>query len=163
MSKSGDEIVGFSGHQSLSPDTRIAVRDALTKTFQSWEPTLTITSLAAGSDQIFAECALEAGNRLAVVIPCSGYDTTFANPTDLALYKRLLRSSIETIQLSFPEPSEEAYWAAGRRIVEMANMLVAVWDGLPSAGLGGTADVVHYAEQNHKKVLRIWPPGASRG
>lgn len=158
-----DKSIGFSGHQNLSAETRSTVRTALIQAFSKWERLLAVTSLAAGSDQIFAECALAAGNDLMVVIPCDRYESTFANSDDLAAYRKLLKSSVERIQLPFPAPSEEAYWAAGRRIVDMTDLLVAVWDGLPAGGLGGTADVVHYAENLHKKVLRIWPSGASRG
>jgi hypothetical protein len=158
-----DKNIGFSGHQSLSAETRGAVRTALIQAFSKWGQVLAVTSLAAGSDQIFAECALAAGNDLMVVIPCDRYEGTFANSDDLATYRELLKSSVERIQLSFPAPSEEAYWAAGRRIVDVTDVLVAVWDGLPAGGLGGTADVVHYAENHHKEVLRIWPSGASRG
>jgi hypothetical protein len=158
-----DKSIGFSGHQSLSAGTRNTVRTALIRAFSKWGQVLAVTSLAAGGDQIFAECALAASNDLMVVIPCDRYESTFANSDDLATYRKLLKSSVERIQLPFPEPSEKAYWAAGRRIVDMTDFLVAVWDGLPAGGLGGTADVVHYAENLHKEVLRIWPPGASRG
>jgi hypothetical protein len=97
-----------------------------------------------------------------VVIPCEGYEDTFDDLADLTEYRRLLAASIDTVQLPFHEPSEEAYWAAGKRIVDMADTLIAVWDGQPAGGLGGTADVVDYAKKEKKEVLRIWPPGASR-
>ena len=158
-----DKSVGFSGHQSLSAETRAAVRAALIQAFSKWERVLAVTSLAAGSDQIFAECGLAAGNDLMVIIPCDQYESTFTNSDDLATYRKLLKSSVESLQLPFPAPSEEAYWAAGRRMVDMTDMLIAVWDGRPAGGLGGTADVVHYAENLHKEVLHIWPSGASRG
>jgi hypothetical protein len=158
-----DKNIGFSGHQSLSAETRSTVRTGLIQAFSKWGRVLAITSLAAGSDQIFAECALATDNDLMVVIPCDRYDSTFTNLDDLAAYRKLLESSVGRIQLPFSVPSEEAYWAAGRRIVDITDLLVAVWDGLPAGGLGGTADVVHYAESLHKEVLRIWPIGASRG
>jgi hypothetical protein len=97
-----------------------------------------------------------------LVIPCDHYESTFNNAEDLAAYWRLLDSSAERIQLPFAAPSEEAYWAAGKHVVEATDLLVAVWDGLPAGGLGGTADVVHYAEDLGRDVVRIWPTGASR-
>jgi hypothetical protein len=33
----------------------------------------------------------------------------------------------------------------GKVVVDRAEVLIAVWDGLPARGLGGTADVVAYA------------------
>jgi hypothetical protein len=157
-----DKIVGFSGHQALSAETRETIRDALMEKLPKWEKILAVTSLAAGGDQIFAECALATGGQLMVVIPCEGYESTFKDPSDLASYRRLLKSSTGQVRLPFPEPSEEAYWAAGKRIVDMADILIAVWDGQPAGGLGGTADVVKYAEKLNKEIVRIWPPGATR-
>jgi hypothetical protein len=66
------------------------------------------------------------------------------------------------IKLEFDEPTEEAFWAAGQRVVEESEQLIAVWDGRPAGGLGGTADVVAYAQKLGKNVLVIWPTGARR-
>ena len=35
----------------------------------------------------------------------------------------------------------------GRAVVDCSSVLVAVWDGQPSRGLSGTADVVAYARE----------------
>jgi hypothetical protein len=156
------EIIGFSGHQALSTKTRSLVRTALMRELSSRPEFLAATSLAAGSDQIFAECVLATGNQLMVIIPCQGYELAFSSPGEVAKYRELLALAVDTIQLPFLEPSEEAYWSAGKRIVDMADVLIAVWDGQPAGGLGGTADVVDYAKKHKKQVLRIWPPGASR-
>lgn len=162
MTSPYDKIVGFSGHQELSAETREMIRVALMQALSKMGKILAVTSLAAGSDQVFAECVLALGSQLMVVIPCQGYEHTFSNPSDLDLYRKLLKSSMDSIQLPFQQPSEEAYWAAGKRIVDMAEVLIAVWDGQPAGGLGGTADVVNYAKNRNKEVLRVWPASASR-
>lgn len=41
--------------------------------------------------------------------------------------------------------------------------LIAVWDGQPAAGFGGTADVVAYARNHDIVVTVVWPDGAERG
>jgi hypothetical protein len=158
----GREIVGFSGHQTLSTRTRSLVRKALMRELSRRQNFLAATSLAAGSDQIFAECVLASGNQLIAVIPCQGYELGFDNSVAVAKYRELLDLAFDIIRLPFPEPSEEAYWTAGKRIVDMADVLIAVWDGHAAGGLGGTADVVDYAEKYHKRVVRIWPRGARR-
>jgi hypothetical protein len=162
MKEAYDARVGFSGHQSLSAPTRILVRDDLSRALATMGRVLAMTSLAAGSDQIFAECALAVGSDLAVIVPCDGYEASFNNEADLARYWRLLDSAAEVVRLPFPTPGEAAYWAAGKHVVDAAEILIAVWDGLPAGGLGGTADVVRYAESAGKEVLRIWPESASR-
>jgi hypothetical protein len=67
------------------------------------------------------------------------------------------------IELPFRSPSAEAYWAAGQRIVGLADVLLAVWDGTPSRGVGGTADVVAFAGQRAVPTTVVWPPGSQRG
>jgi len=39
---------------------------------------------------------------------------------------------------------------------------VAVWDGKPARGVGGTADIVSYARQKGVPVAVLWPDGAAR-
>jgi hypothetical protein len=51
---------------------------------------------------------------------------------------------------------------AGKVVVDRSSVLVAVWDGQPSRGLGGTADVVRYARERGVPVEVIWPEGATR-
>lgn len=55
------------------------------------------------------------------------------------------------------------FWAAGQRIVGLADVLLAVWDGSSSRGLGGTADVVAFAAECGVPTTVVWPPGSRRG
>ncbi len=43
------------------------------------------------------------------------------------------------------------------------GQLVAVWDGAPSDGTGGTGDVVLAARERGLPVTVVWPDGAVRG
>lgn len=52
---------------------------------------------------------------------------------------------------------EESYLAAGQKVVELSNVMIAVWNGKPAAGLGGTADIVDYARQKNKQICHINP------
>lgn len=155
-------VVGFTGHQSLSDRTSELVRGALQGELAQLVPLVGLTSLAAGSDQIFAQCVLDLGGELSVILPSKWYEETFGSPDDLANYYRLLSVAVSTIELNHSRPSEAAYWDAGKHVVEQADVLVAVWDGRPAAGLGGTADVVKYATELGRKVIVVWPMGASR-
>jgi hypothetical protein len=51
---------------------------------------------------------------------------------------------------------------AGRTVADRCDLLLAVWDGQPAAGLGGTADVVSHATYRGKSVEVVWPEGSSR-
>ena len=43
-----------------------------------------------------------------------------------------------------------------------ADRLLAVWNGQPARGPGGTADVAAYAGSRHIPVTVVWPAGAYR-
>ncbi|MFG2222777.1 hypothetical protein [Streptomyces sp. NPDC048644] len=46
--------------------------------------------------------------------------------------------------------------------VGLVDRLIAVWDGQPARGYGGTADVVAYARSTGVPVEVVWPDGATR-
>jgi len=50
---------------------------------------------------------------------------------------------------------EESYYQAGRWIVDHCDWMVAVWNGLPSRGRGGTADIVAYARRTQRPLVHI--------
>ncbi len=64
--------------------------------------------------------------------------------------------------MPYVEPSEEAFFAADRRVVELSDRMVAIWDGKQSRGLGGTADVVAYAADRRVHTDIVWPSGLVR-
>ena len=156
-------MVGFTGHQNLSRSIRAFAEARIVDLLQNIDSeTAGLTSLAGGADQLFAKCILSAQLTLKVVIPCERYDESFSTEADLNAYHALLPRADEVEFLPFQYPSEEAYFAAGRRIVDRSNQLIALWDGKPARGLGGTADVVDYAQSQHVVVSKIWPPGKLR-
>jgi len=115
------------------------------------------TSLAIGADQIFARILRQRGLPYTAVIPCQDYEQTFQTPEPLDQYRTLLQSAAHTLTLNFSRPEEAAFFAAGKRVVELADFLIAVWNGLPAKGLGGTADVVRYAQAAKKRVVHFNP------
>lgn len=146
----------------LSPATRSMVRVAIDELLRSIDqPIVGWTSLAMGADQIFAEAVLAAGGGLVFVNPCQGVESTIGADC-IEAFERL-RSVSREIPPPFPEPTPEAFWAAGQTIADTVDQLIAVWDGEPSAGLGGTADVVEYRQSLGRPWVRVWPRGASRG
>ena len=155
------EAIGITGHQDLTPRTAALVAVAVDAVLAG-RAVVGVTSLAAGADQVFAECVLRSGGTLVVVVPAKQYRDTFAVERDAATFDHLLERATTVIQLPFGVPSEAAYWAAGQEIVRRCDRLVAVWDGEGGAGRGGTADVVRYARAHGRDVVVVWPPGARR-
>jgi hypothetical protein len=155
--------LGISGHQDISPEIVSYVKPILTRLVNDQkDPVVGVSSLAAGADQLFGSVVLETDGSLHAIIPCDGYERTFTDAQALNQFRSLLARA-ETIEtLPYPEPSEEAFLEAGRRVVDNSDLLIAVWDGKPAAGKGGTADVVEYAHDKNRQVRVVWPPGVSR-
>lgn len=156
-------IFGVTGHQSAPPEAWLLLDRELEEMFRTEPSGFTgISSLAAGADQRFADAVLRHGGTLDVVRPSDRYEESFATADDLAKYSRLLARASQVEGLTFPRPSEDAYLAAGQRIVDRCDVLIAVWDGQPALGKGGTADIVDYAEQVGRTIRVVWPQGVRR-
>jgi len=52
---------------------------------------------------------------------------------------------------------EEAFLAAGKRVVDLSDIVIAVRDGEPAKGKGGTADSVAYALSTGAPVIHLNP------
>ena len=154
--------VGITGHQTLSTPTRRSVTDVVSERLRRLGAVVGISSLASGADQLFAECVVRSGGRIVVVVPSAGYETTFEDADTLEVYRKYLSLAVEVVELPFETPTEEAFFAAGKEVVDRSDLLLAIWDGEPPKGLGGTADVVSYARARGTPVEIIWPFGSSR-
>jgi hypothetical protein len=151
--------LGATGHQEIPPGAREFVVTGIRGILRRAEsPLVAVTSLAAGADQLVATELLRAGGHLHVVVPSRHYEQTFATKMDLA-FRSLLEAAHSVTRLDYAEPSEEAFLAAGKCVVDNCEVLIAVWDGRPARGLGGTADVVRYARETGKAVSIVWPDG----
>lgn len=150
--------VGVTGHQYLNDSSAWEwVRDAIKLIVHDVEPPLLgVTSLAVGADQIFAQVVVDVGGSLSAVIPFPDYPNTFHKP-DREIFDRLLKKSINTVVMGCTANQEECYLAAGKTVINMSAFVVAVWDGMPAQGLGGTADIVNYALQLKKRVVQLNP------
>lgn len=153
----------MSGHQNIPYQAISYVRQGITDVISTANDNLVgVSSLAAGADQLFASLILEHGGQLHIIIPCRGYETTFPDMSDLDRYRLLLSKAHNVETLEYPQPSEDAYLEAGRRVVDNSDLLIAVWDGKAPRGKGGTADIVYYAKSHGIKVKVVWPEGVSR-
>lgn len=150
--------VGITGHQDLGSFENIAwISAAMSMVVDKTNIVYGFTCLAKGADQIYATIIRGKGIPYAAIIPCKYYELSFEAKEDLANFKDLLKTASEAIVRPFNEPSEVAYYEAGKFLVNCSDMLIAVWNGKSAKGLGGTADIVEYAITNGKKVININP------
>lgn len=156
-------FIGCTGHQSIPKPARQLVLEGISAVAASYAPQdlIGVCSLALGADQIFAEKVLQLGGQIHAVIPSESYETTF-RASDQDNYHRLLRKATKVEVLPFDTPSQTAFLAAGHRVVDLADLMIAIWDGEPARGLGGTADIVDYARSKKRPIRIIWPKGVKR-
>lgn len=158
--------IGITGHQTLRGTLGWEWVDArVYEVLVQWGPLCVgITSLAAGADQHFAKIVLELGGAIEVIVPFFGYETRFVKGEDRSEYHCLLEAARAILSLPYVGNNDEVlYLDAGRQVVDRSDLLVAVWDGKPASGLGGTADIVAYAGSTSKKVIQINPVIGSVG
>ncbi len=122
-------------------------------------PTLTLVSpLADGADQLAAQAGLDRGWRLQAILPFdrATYIRDFDGLEAQARFISLLEQSDCVLELpGDPDDDAEAYMAAGRATIAHCDVLIAVWDGRPPRGRGGTAEVVHMAVAQGTPVIHI--------
>ena len=127
--------------------------------FAASAPVLTLVSpLADGADQMAAEAALARGWRLQAVLPFdrATYARDFADDEDAKRFAALLGQADCVLELpGDPDDDAEAYMAAGRATIAHCDLLIAVWDGRPPRGRGGTAEVVHLAVAQGTPVIHV--------
>ncbi|KQW47215.1 MULTISPECIES: hypothetical protein [unclassified Ensifer] len=148
--------LGITGHQERDGIDWNWVRSEIDQIVTSVdEPLVGYSSLAAGSDQVFAGCLLDHGAQVRAVIPLVGYERFF-KPAALANYQKILRHA-ERIDLVSSEDPEECFMAAGIYVATHSDLMIAVWDEENAKGRGGTADIVRYCKDQDIPVIVLNP------
>lgn len=122
------------------------------------------SAIAEGADRYAADAALARGWRLVTPLPFSieRYAEDFPDQQSKEHYQRLLWASRRVLPISEELIAKvgggEAapYAAVGRALIEKADVLICVWNGLPPRGPGGTSEVA--ALMLEKGGLVIWIP-----
>ena len=134
-----------------------AIRRQLTADEAPGSPLLRLLSpLAEGADRVVAELAIRCGYRLEAILPFAEeeYKRDFATPVTpgltpaqcLAEFDQLRSQASSVLELDGGRDAESAsYEAVGRAVVRNSDVLLAIWNGMPGAGRGGTADTVRFA------------------
>ncbi len=155
-------VIGVTGHRKIdvqNPRLAGAVSDALTVLKEAFpsSPFLLLTGLAEGADRLVAKLAVEIlSAELVVVLPFEReeFNRDFKTPASVDEFKELAgraqsvglcpqrESHAEVCRPG--EARNRQYARAGAFIVEHAQVLIGVWDGLDARGTGGTGDVVKW-------------------
>jgi hypothetical protein len=151
--------IGFTGHRALADETasRGQIVRLLTE-LKTGAPGIVcgISSIAAGADLLFAESCLELGLPLRVLLPMPAEDfrADFDAPT-WARAERVLEHAISTDVTGRTGDREALYYECGVQTVVQSNVMIALWDGEPPQGLGGTQQIVTFAKAEGRPVFWI--------
>lgn len=131
-----------------------------------------LSSLAEGADRVVARAVLGfPGSRLDAVLPLTleDYLEDFVTEESRREFEELLSRCNKPVVLRARRIWDEtidpdaqanlrfdAYANAGRYVADHCDLLIAVWDGKPSRGRGGTAEIVQYALRQNRPILRAW-------
>jgi hypothetical protein len=146
---------------NLAIDQALEVRDA------EGDPgeLIVVSALAEGADRLVVhECLRRDGATLEAVLPLpvDEYTKDFGTAVSRREFADLL-SRAASVEVAETMPTrEQAYERAGHLMVDRSDAIVAVWDGLPARGRGGTADIVAYAQDSDVPVLRVDTGGGQR-
>ena len=134
--------IAISGHRGLPEDTSRLIDGAIRALLAARASDVVgISCLADGADQLFARAVVDNGGALEVVVPADDYRDGL--PAEVREeYDALLARAVRVHRLDFADSTSAAHMAAGHLMLDHADELWAVWDGLP--------------------VRVIWPAGARR-
>lgn len=182
-------VIGVTGHRKIdvkNPKLAECVRGELLKLRQTYPhcPFLIVSGLADGADRLVARLAMETlSAKLIAILPFSEaeYRKDFATPASQNEFSEFLkqaqavviapqREDATAVTVSGPARNRQ-YARAGAYVVENAQVLIALWDGQPARGIGGTGDVVkwrlsgelpvEYSTLNEARNV-LWPKPAAR-
>jgi len=122
-----------------------------------------VSPIADGADQIAAEVALELGWELQAILPFGRkrYRASLANHGAREQFDALLERATCVLELPGDSKRElDAYVMTGRATVAHCDILIAIWDGLPPRGRGGTGEVALMAITSGTAVIHLPPDPA---
>jgi hypothetical protein len=171
--------VGITGHRSIAAEPIVseAVEAAITRVLRALEkgsrssrpdkPFATstrfrlkvVSMLAEGADLLGMQAGLDCGAELVGVLPFDerSYREAFASAPSRALFDNVWSKLSSIVVLGGFVGDNASYEQANRAILDRSDVVIAVWDGDPARGRGGTGDVVHDALERGLPVIVIRP------
>lgn len=157
-----DLRVAIIGHRWLSvSDENVdavarEIRQIRAKTFPSQGVGVTVVSaLAEGADRLAGHAALRLDGRIEALLPLAveDYVNDFETDDSRADFTELLAAAASVDIVPSAETRTEAYRAAATAAVDRSDVVLALWDGRPASGVGGTGETIAYADS---RGVPVW-------
>ncbi len=164
--------VGISGHRKLGNSQAVsnAVDQALDRISAGFgeKEMCVISPLAEGADRLVAWRGLELyAAELVVALPFeeAEYMKDFDSDASKAEFADLIRRASEVVHLPAEKTRTDSYLAVGKYVIDQSDVLIAIWDGMPARGIGGTGQIVEIARSRAMPVawIEIEDPGQAGG
>ena len=152
-------IVGFTGHRRVEDEVKTgqALRELIaTLQREVGREMIGRSSVASGGDTLFAEACAAAGMKWIALLPFS--EAEFKKDFNDGEWKRAkaLLDRAERVEVSSDKAERPGgYLHCGIATVDGADVMIALWNGLPSRGQGGTAEIVAHARAVQKPLIVI--------
>jgi hypothetical protein len=174
--------IGITGHRNLPEPEKIRreIVEILSTFFfnafdaissielkSSTAPSIVFTAvspLAEGADRLLAECVLALpGGRLEVPLPMpiEFYRNDFTAHGSVEQFDALLAKAVRIFSpvcnIDNLQGRERSicYRNAGEETLRRSDIVIAIWDGAPANGMGGTAEIVNLARNQGKPLFII--------
>jgi hypothetical protein len=160
--------IGITGHrnlfekenvkESLRQIIRKILKDQGADTFEAW------SGMAYGADSIFAHVSIDemhAGLTAVLPFDLAEFNNDFNTEESLNDFHFLYERAQQKIVLNEGKPIENkqmrnaAYFEYGLYISKNVDAMIAIWDGEPAEGEGGTADIVHFCDAHNIPIYSI--------
>ena len=139
----------MTGHRFLAEVDRLSVGvDRALERIAAASPGSTLvllSSLAEGADMLVAQRVLRRSKVRLIVplpLPLEDYRQDFSSENHWQEFERLLAVSKKVVIFPDGGGRPQVYQAAEKYILDHCSVLIALWDGKPAQGIGGTAEVV---------------------
>ncbi len=151
--------IGFTGHRKLPDEakSRAQILEFLKEKTESTPGIVYgVSSAAAGGDLLFAESCIQLGLHLRILLPMPKemFRADFDEPTWQRV-ENVLREAMSVEVTGGDQTRDERYYECGIETVQRSSMLLALWDGKPSRGLGGTEQIYKFAELEGRPIVWI--------
>jgi hypothetical protein len=151
--------IAITGHRNLIEPKEVRKNIAMSLAYfkDKYTQLEALSAVAVGADTIFVEEAQKQDIPTRYFLPfqLEIYQEDF-DETQLDTLNKLLDGQdfevVAPLKTIDPNERNDAYMAVGKRLVDEADIVLAVWDEQPAAGKGGTGDVVAYARTQGKEV-----------
>jgi len=154
-------VIGVTGHRDIAVDDE-RLRTTVVRELERLQRAapdrraVVLSCLAEGADRLVARLAIDhLDAELVAVLPMPPreYRRDFRSAASRRDFDALLeaasrRVTVDDLDVRVEESHEgqraRRYALAGAWLVERSNVLVAIWDGKPARGVGGTAQIVRW-------------------